>query len=221
MFAVITKAVVLIVIFIMAIKVYDEISRRNAMHIVEKYLSDTYDYEWRIEGVEYDLLMDVYVVSVLAEDMPGVDQFEVHVKNGVVASESFFEKYTVYRMKEYLTTAFSGIWGKGVQVTVELEAPDMRRCPLIYSIDSSLKRVLSDDMIFFERDLFIESFLETDDEIFTENMWETICWMRNEFPDWKRLIYMKEGSEEKYVIENIHETNDPESVLNTIKVEYW
>lgn len=102
-FAVITKAAVLIVIFIMAIKVYDEISRRNAMHIVEKYLSDTYDYEWRIEGVEYDLLMDVYVVSVLAEDMPGVDQFEVHVKNGVVASESFFEKYT---MSTYIFNGF-------------------------------------------------------------------------------------------------------------------
>lgn len=221
MLAVITTVAILFVIFIMVIKLYGEVARRNAIHIVEKYLADTYDYEWKIEGVKYDLLMDIYEISVFVENMPEVNQFEVHVKNGVVSSESFFEKYTEYRMKACLTIAFSDIWGKNVQVMVELESPDMRRCPLIYSMDSSLKQVMSDDITFFERDLFIESFLETDDETFTENMWETICWMKNEFPDWKRLIYMKEGSEEKYVIENIHEIDKPESVLDMIKVEYW
>lgn len=188
------------------------------VHVAKNYLADTYDFEWKIEKVTYDLIFtDQYIMEVRA-DSGDIEAFTLYVdfKEGVV-SDSYLEAYTQKRLEVFFQEKIEEIWGKDVEMSVDFDCPRLCWVPQEYSCETPLEILMSGELRFLRQDLYIHVESEMNEDDIVEKMWETAVFIQNNFSDWECVTYHVIGTESSYSIFDIKKVVSREYIVDNLK----
>lgn len=184
----------------------------------KEYLADTYDFEWSVGKVNYDLLQDYYEVAVYPEGVPEVQMFILYASPRMIFGDGFMEAYAAGSLKLLCEERMKEIWGEDSWVNVKLYSPDLRRLSAEYSMETSLETLLS-DCKFFRESLTIESKDVITQEQMVNNMWESILFFKEVLPIWSDLGYHVAGEGKFYFVEGWFENITGEEDLRDKVIE--
>lgn len=92
-----------------ALAIRQKIIHRRMESIAAAYVEELFDFPYHMDDVQYDLLRDVYAVSVTLEKPEGLLSFEVDIDEGAVCCDTYGEEVVNRIFSRYLQDKLSSL----------------------------------------------------------------------------------------------------------------
>ena len=121
--------------------------RHNLIKKSTEYLQNTYDFNFSIGKIQYDITFDRYIVTIMPTDVSFVTSFNLSLSKNdgiwTVDTDSYIEETLIYRIKEKMRNELHNILGSSVLYSAELSMSRLITIPSDFTTATDLNEILS------------------------------------------------------------------------------